>query len=801
MAAKKSAKVDFRAYETEAVGKRFENIRKQLIVDCCHVSLTNANLALLTANLIQLNDDILGRDASPATRQTTKLPMKLFHDYKPSGSVYYMVWTHFQSRGTFRYTKLVEHEAVRLLKRFHDGLLKVGHLKYPQLVFSTEFDTATRESLEAIATAHGASVSKVRNSGTTHIVVPEKGTVQDDGKDYLRVLQTRGTLMLIHWLYHPDSYDTWLTTNDVEGTAPPTQQPTSGPQTVTAKWLRDLDVFNEWMNEQDYLPEVATEPKQYRKASPDAPVLGKRPQASSTDDAKKQKTATLGAQGSGATAGTGSTGTVGDVKQVASAAVQSFAGEGGGGLGGRTRKYATQPNLRYTNISWADGRHVKLNVPKGSVVAKSETCTWFSYDSIHDIERRGMPEFFDGRSPSKSPEAYMDYRNFMVQAYEQNPSQYLTQTAVRRSLSGDVCAICRVHSFLEHWGLINYRVNPDMFPVPAPSVPKDAQAMLKDLVRFSKKPDVHKNFVLHRNAFVAVYAVCASCGVECGQNRYHSEKAGGVDLCSPCFTTGKFSKELSSVDFTHVRHEREEQEEWTDQETLLMLSAIELYPDDWDAVASHVATKTKEQCVRHFVTLPIEDSYLESDLAAAGKLPTTGATAPTHPKEEETTPAPGTTDGDETMLEAADEEPKEETKEEGQDAQPSVDKSTAEYLKQVANFPFSEAANPVMSLVAFLASTVDPSVAAAAAQAALSAVMRRRKSKEGEKAPSPEDDKAPEAMQLEESIAREAEKSVEDPIRIAAATALAEATVRAQLLVQKEEMEMEKLVAHSIDLD
>lgn len=83
------------------------------------------------------------------------------------------------------------------------------------------------------------------------------------------------------------------------------------------------------------------------------------------------------------------------------------------------------------------------------------------------MESRSLPEFFDGLSPSKSPSvfvflptppfigtifsnftkglaySYKEYRNFMIQAYEQNPAQYLTQTAARRNLAGDVCAILR----------------------------------------------------------------------------------------------------------------------------------------------------------------------------------------------------------------------------------------------------------------------------------------------------------------------------------------------------------------------
>lgn len=37
----------------------------------------------------------------------------------------------------------------------------------------------------------------------------------------------------------------------------------------------------------------------------------------------------------------------------------------------------------------------------------------------------------------------MAYRNFMVDTYRLNPTEYLTVTACRRNLTGDVCAILR----------------------------------------------------------------------------------------------------------------------------------------------------------------------------------------------------------------------------------------------------------------------------------------------------------------------------------------------------------------------
>lgn len=52
---------------------------------------------------------------------------------------------------------------------------------------------------------------------------------------------------------------------------------------------------------------------------------------------------------------------------------------------------------------------------------------------------------------------------------------------------------------------------------------------------------------------------------------------------------------------------------WSDQETLLLLEAIELFRDNWSEIAEHVATKTKAQCILHFVQMPIEDAFFNHD--------------------------------------------------------------------------------------------------------------------------------------------------------------------------------------------
>lgn len=99
--------------------------------------------------------------------------------------------------------------------------------------------------------------------------------------------------------------------------------------------------------------------------------------------------------------------------------------------------------------------------------------------------------------------------------------------------------------------------------------------------------------------------------------------------------------------------------DWTEQETLLLLEGLELHKDDWNKVCEHVGSRTQDECILHFLRLPIEDPYLEEG-------------------------------GPEGLGPLA--------------YQP---------------VPFSKAGNPVMSTVAFLASVVDPRVAASAAKAAM----------------------------------------------------------------------------------
>lgn len=293
-----------------------------------------------------------------------------------------------------------------------------------------------------------------------------------------------------------------------------------------------------------------------------------------------------------------------------------------------------------------DGQEDNVTEQTHHIIVPSYS-SWFDYNSIHEIEKRALPEFFNGRNKSKTPEIYLAYRNFMVDTYRLNPTEYITSTACRRNLAGDVCAIMRVHAFLEQWGLINYQVDTDSRPTPIGPPPTSHFHILCDTPSGLQPINPPKT-----SQPSAAKTLLDLDRVQDAKKAEGPEPISGFGLKldqyakKPAVLRNKSAASLAR--------------DWTEQETLLLLEGLEMYKDDWNKVCEHVGSRTQDECILHFLRLPIEDPYLE-DPEAGGAL---GPLA----------------------------------------YQP---------------IPFSKAGNPIMSTVAFLASIVDPRVAAAAAKSAM----------------------------------------------------------------------------------
>lgn len=226
---------------------------------------------------------------------------------------------------------------------------------------------------------------------------------------------------------------------------------------------------------------------------------------------------------------------------------------------------------------------------------------WFDYTSIHAIERRALPEFFSGKNRSKTPETYMACRNFIIDTYRLNPTEYLTVTACRRNCAGDVCAMMRVHAFMEQWGLINYQVDAESRPTPMgpPStshfhVLVDTPSGLQTLnpprmnqpqsaTTFAAKNSspalaVNLDAVKNENSNDSTPGNGVAKDKESSKDSTSNGQSTIGDMLG--LKTDQYSKAAKKLALAKQRSNRN----WTEQETLLLLEGLEMFKDDWNKV-------------------------------------------------------------------------------------------------------------------------------------------------------------------------------------------------------------------------
>ncbi|XP_028772988.1 SWI/SNF complex subunit SWI3D [Neltuma alba] len=272
-------------------------------------------------------------------------------------------------------------------------------------------------------------------------------------------------------------------------------------------------------------------------------------------------------------------------------------------------------------------------------------CGWFSWTDIHSIEKNALPSFFNGKTENRTPDIYMEIRNWIMKKFHANPNAHIELKDLSELNVGDLDARQEVMEFLDHWGLINFHPFPSTDNAVV-GTDDDGQAEKQSLVeklyhfetvqlcprvvpKTNQMTQDMPSGLFPESTFAeelvkqegpAVEYHCNSCSADCSRKRYHCQKQADFDLCTDCFSNGKFGSGMSSTDF--ILMEPAEVQgisggKWTDQETLLLLEALELYKENWNEIAEHVATKTKAQCILHFVQMPIEEAFVDSDVVAA----------------------------------------------------------------------------------------------------------------------------------------------------------------------------------------
>uniref|UniRef100_A0A0D9VYC4 SWI/SNF complex subunit SWI3D n=1 Tax=Leersia perrieri TaxID=77586 RepID=A0A0D9VYC4_9ORYZ len=267
---------------------------------------------------------------------------------------------------------------------------------------------------------------------------------------------------------------------------------------------------------------------------------------------------------------------------------------------------------------------------------------WFSWKEIHPVEKQMLPSFFNGKSEKRTPEIYLGIRNFIMLKFHANPQLQLESKDLAELSIGEVDAQQEVFKFLDHWGLINF--HPFLPAGQEESKPEEGHSnshseektsLVEQLFKFEsvqsyiiplpKKGDLETPAplpsLLPDPALVedvvsaaepSVEYHCNSCSVDCSKKRYHCRTQADFDLCSDCYNEGKFDIGMAKTDFILMDSSEvsgASGTSWTDEETLLLLEALEIFGGKWTEIAEHVATKTKAQCMLHFLQMQIEDRF------------------------------------------------------------------------------------------------------------------------------------------------------------------------------------------------
>ncbi|QCE16811.1 SWI/SNF related-matrix-associated actin-dependent regulator of chromatin subfamily C [Vigna unguiculata] len=222
----------------------------------------------------------------------------------------------------------------------------------------------------------------------------------------------------------------------------------------------------------------------------------------------------------------------------------------------------------------------------------------------------------------------MEIRKYLIKRFHTNRNVQFELKDLLEINLGDVDARQEVMVFLDYWGLINFDSLSSMGYVDSvkqeePTVEYHCKSCsvdcsLKGYHCQKQIPSLLQGFVFINyllfygclSLFVLIdFAVC-----HLDSNKLLYDVSDGADfyICTNCFSNGKFGSGMSSLDFLLMEPSEVpgiSGGKWTDQETLLLHEALELYKENWNEISEHVAAKSKSSIT--LFQMPIEDAYVD----------------------------------------------------------------------------------------------------------------------------------------------------------------------------------------------
>lgn len=141
--------------------------------------------------------------------------MRCFLDFKPGGSLCHILANMYRYKFEQRWRKFdfttTKNAArkdpnIQMLMEIETALIEAECFRLPVVFVRPDVDKALAAKVKSIINSHQGDITEDEEEAS-HIVCP---IVEPLPEDFARPIFRKGSNIMIHWYYFPESYDSWV---------------------------------------------------------------------------------------------------------------------------------------------------------------------------------------------------------------------------------------------------------------------------------------------------------------------------------------------------------------------------------------------------------------------------------------------------------------------------------------------------------------------------------------------------------------------------------------------------------------
>lgn len=173
---------------------------------------TKESLAQTLIQFIQQQEIKLGMGAT--NRQRIRIPMRCLWDFELGGSLCLIFSIMYRYKTEQRWQNfdfgMESDPSIQLMVDIEKALIEARYLRLPTVFIREDVQRHLRNAIIRILRKYKAQITD-QEERATHIIYPQiLDPIYERMYESARPLFRRGTHIMMHWYYFPESYDSWV---------------------------------------------------------------------------------------------------------------------------------------------------------------------------------------------------------------------------------------------------------------------------------------------------------------------------------------------------------------------------------------------------------------------------------------------------------------------------------------------------------------------------------------------------------------------------------------------------------------